>query len=130
MVVPLEGQPPVSIGNRQPRAWIPLPFRAYFWVPLVLFLLLAAIGLEVALRISNKNQGFPMGKTPRDDQILHYAYVSTLIPGLIALLTVGFYRPYLLLLLRLWFVNPSKFMFFVPLADRDVGRSHVGVDRY
>jgi len=89
MVVPLEGQPPVSTGNRQPRAWIPLPFRAYFWVPLVLFLLLAAIGLEVALRISNKNQGFPMGKTPRDDQILHYAYVSTLIRGLIALLTVA-----------------------------------------
>lgn len=37
--------------------WLPLPLRFWFWVPLVVILVLGAIGLEVALHFSKRNQG-------------------------------------------------------------------------
>lgn len=37
--------------------WIPLPLRIWFWIPLVAFMVLTAIGLEVALYYSNKFDG-------------------------------------------------------------------------
>jgi len=84
--IPKIGQPPV-LKDRQSRFWVPLPFRPYFWVPLVVFLVLAAIGLEIALYFSNKNQGFPSGQTPRQNQVLHYVY--TLPPVIISAMVVA-----------------------------------------
>jgi hypothetical protein len=37
--------------------WTPLPLRALFWIPLVTFMILLAIGLEIALHFSNVQQG-------------------------------------------------------------------------
>jgi hypothetical protein len=53
--------PPFSIGAA-PKAgmekpWIPFPLRPWFWIPFVVLLIGIAIGLEVALHISNKRQG-------------------------------------------------------------------------
>lgn len=39
------------------RGWTPVPLRARFWIPLVIFMIFLAIGLEVALYFSNKNKG-------------------------------------------------------------------------
>ncbi|KAF9521812.1 hypothetical protein CPB83DRAFT_921888, partial [Crepidotus variabilis] len=55
--------------------WIPLPLRAFFWIPLVVFLTSGAVALEVALYYSRKNLGFPSGQRDRDKLVLHYAYV-------------------------------------------------------
>lgn len=41
--------------------WLPVPLRMWFWIPFVVVLVLAAIGLEVALHFSNKNQGERLG---------------------------------------------------------------------
>jgi len=41
--------------------WLPVPLRPWFWIPFVIILVLAAIGLEVALHFSNKNQGERLG---------------------------------------------------------------------
>ena len=38
-----------------------MPLRPWFWIPFVIILVLAAIGLEVALHFSNKNQGERLG---------------------------------------------------------------------
>jgi hypothetical protein len=62
--------------------WMPLPLRNFFWIPLIIILVVGAIGLEVALRISKKNQGWPAGKNEREVLILHYAY--TIPPVIIA----------------------------------------------
>ena len=37
--------------------WTPIPLRARFWVPLVVFMILLAVGLEIALHFSNVHQG-------------------------------------------------------------------------
>ena len=39
------------------QGWTPVPLRIWFWVPLVVFMILLAIGLEIALHFSNKQQG-------------------------------------------------------------------------
>jgi len=39
------------------KPWVPYPLRPWFWVPFVCILVLGAIGLEVALHFSNKNNG-------------------------------------------------------------------------
>jgi len=42
------------------KGWIPIPLRNWFWIPLVLFLVAGAGGLETALYFSKKKQGgFP-----------------------------------------------------------------------
>lgn len=37
--------------------WTPVPLRARFWIPLYTFMVLLAIGLEIALHFSNKQHG-------------------------------------------------------------------------
>lgn len=44
--------------------WLPVPLRMWFWIPFVVVLVLAAIGLEVALHFSNKNQGERLRRSP------------------------------------------------------------------
>jgi hypothetical protein len=39
------------------QGWTPVPLRARFWIPLVTFMILLAIGLEIALHYSNVQQG-------------------------------------------------------------------------
>ncbi|KAF4616356.1 hypothetical protein D9613_008619 [Agrocybe pediades] len=100
--VPKLGNPPVMNTPVQ-KKWLPWPLRAYFWIPLVVFLTLAAIGLEIALHFSKKNQGivtvdlvifdllnsqlvlsigWPSGKSVKATGVLHYVY--TLPPVAVA----------------------------------------------
>jgi hypothetical protein len=39
------------------KVWTPIPLRSWFWLSLVSFMTLGAIGLEIALSVTNKNQG-------------------------------------------------------------------------
>jgi hypothetical protein len=39
------------------QGWTPVPLRARFWIPLVTFMILLAIGLEIALHYSNVQKG-------------------------------------------------------------------------
>ena len=50
------GPPPRAL-NRRSKTWTALPLRPYFWIPLVVILVGAAAGLEIALYFSNKHQG-------------------------------------------------------------------------
>jgi hypothetical protein len=43
--------------NKIAKGWVPLPLRAWFWIPLVAFMVLTAVGLEIALAYSRKNDG-------------------------------------------------------------------------
>ncbi|KAH0581767.1 hypothetical protein J132_10903 [Termitomyces sp. J132] len=73
---------PRVYGDKDPD-WVPWPLRPYFWIPFVIILVVGAVGLEVALHFSNKNQGWP---TKRDigseTGVLHYVY--TLPPVAVA----------------------------------------------
>ncbi len=53
-VLPVEEQ---EGGNSRDPKWLPLPLRFWFWVPFVVILALGAIGLEIALHFSKRNQG-------------------------------------------------------------------------
>ncbi|KAG6809944.1 hypothetical protein H0H92_013993 [Tricholoma furcatifolium] len=65
------------------EGWVPWPLRLYFWIPLVIVLVVGAIGLEVALHFSNKNQGWSTtGDIGSETGILHYVY--TLPPVAVA----------------------------------------------
>ena len=50
------GAPPSPLDRRS-KTWTPLPLRPYFWIPLIVILVGAAIGLEIALYLSNKHRG-------------------------------------------------------------------------
>jgi hypothetical protein len=76
--------------NRHSKTWNPLPLRLRFWIPLVVILVGAAIGLEIALYVSNKHQGGLMSyiylMAPQililagwAATALHYAYVCRMI---------------------------------------------------
>ncbi|KDR72481.1 hypothetical protein GALMADRAFT_73674 [Galerina marginata CBS 339.88] len=69
--------PPTPIGEPH-KTWVPMPLRPYFWIPLIIFLIGGAIGLEVALHFSNKNQGWPSKQTDNGFIALHYVYVVAL----------------------------------------------------
>jgi hypothetical protein len=43
--------------TRLANGWVPEPLHAWFWIPLVTFMILSAIGLEIALHDSNVNSG-------------------------------------------------------------------------
>lgn len=45
------------VGPGIVQGWTPVPLRTWFWVPLVVFMILLAIGLEIALHFSNKQKG-------------------------------------------------------------------------
>ncbi|KDR73215.1 hypothetical protein GALMADRAFT_142353 [Galerina marginata CBS 339.88] len=64
-----------------------MPLRPYFWIPLIIFLVGGAIGLEVALHFSNKNQGWPSKQTDGGFTALHYVY--TFPPVIIAAVVVA-----------------------------------------
>lgn len=55
-VRPLPSRIPLVVLNADP-AWIPYPLRPWFWIPFFVLLVLVAIGLEIALHFSNKNNG-------------------------------------------------------------------------
>ncbi|PPQ90530.1 hypothetical protein CVT25_015820 [Psilocybe cyanescens] len=84
---PVSGIP--SSPNDQPgrKFFVPLPLRVYFWIPLVVFLVLGAIGLEVALHFSNKNQGWPSKQSENASNAMHYVY--TLPPVIVAAVVVA-----------------------------------------
>ncbi|KAF5346377.1 hypothetical protein D9756_011395 [Leucocoprinus leucothites] len=61
-------------GSVDPK-WLPLPLRLWFWLPLVVVLVLGAIGLEIALHFSKKNQGWKSsGDIGSTENALHYVY--------------------------------------------------------
>lgn len=74
---------PVDVQPEEKEIWKPFPLRPMFWVPFVLFLLLGAVGLEVALSLTKKNNGWPTKNGIGEEAgILHYVY--TLPPVFIA----------------------------------------------
>jgi hypothetical protein len=61
-----------------------VPLRMWFWVPLVIFMILLAIGLEIALHFSNKQMGWPtFGAWTTDSGVMHFVY--TLPPVIVAM---------------------------------------------
>ncbi|KDR73211.1 hypothetical protein GALMADRAFT_72477, partial [Galerina marginata CBS 339.88] len=79
--IPTYGYTHAPIGKPH-KTWIPMPLRPYFWIPLIIFLIGGAIGLEVALRFSNKNQGEPCWPSKQTDDgftALHYVYTLPLV---------------------------------------------------
>ncbi|TRM57514.1 hypothetical protein BD626DRAFT_411967, partial [Schizophyllum amplum] len=60
------------------KDWVPVPLRTWFWVLLATILVLLAIGLEVALHYSQRNQG----ESPNMRDKWHYLY--TLPPVIVA----------------------------------------------
>lgn len=44
-------------GHKIVKGWVPIPLRAWFWIPLVAFMVLTSIGLEIALYHSKKYDG-------------------------------------------------------------------------
>ncbi|GLB39261.1 hypothetical protein LshimejAT787_0604230 [Lyophyllum shimeji] len=77
-----------TLHSSRGKGWVPWPLRPRFWIPFILMLALGAVGLEIALHFSNKNQGWP---TKRDvgsgTGILHYVY--TLPPVAVASILVA-----------------------------------------
>ncbi|KAF9459137.1 hypothetical protein BDZ94DRAFT_1060738 [Collybia nuda] len=75
-------------GMRLEKGWVPWPLRPWFWIPFVLILTAAAIGLEVGLHFSKKNQGWPSSRDiGNETSVLHYVY--TLPPVAVAAILVA-----------------------------------------
>jgi hypothetical protein len=51
------GFPGIDVREHGAKGWVPVPLRSWFWIPLVTFMVLLAMGLELALYFSNKNEG-------------------------------------------------------------------------
>lgn len=51
-----------NLGAIEPNyhRWTPLPLRPQFWIPFYLFMVLLAVGLEIALHFSNKQHGMSL----------------------------------------------------------------------
>jgi hypothetical protein len=58
------------------QGWVPLPLRAWFWIPFMAFMILTAIGLEIALFYSNQLTGWPTSGTFVTGKYSHYATSS------------------------------------------------------
>jgi len=62
------------------KGWVPVPLRAWFWIPLVTIMILLAIGLEIALLYSNQNSGWSTFSVMTADSAFanyyHYAYTQ------------------------------------------------------
>ena len=43
------------------KGWVPVPLRAWFWIPLVGFMIILSIGLEFALYYSKQRDGESSG---------------------------------------------------------------------
>ncbi|KAJ3854786.1 hypothetical protein EV368DRAFT_72682 [Lentinula lateritia] len=62
-----------------PDSWVPYPLRPWFWIPFFVLLVLLAMGLEIALHFSNKNNGWTANGDDGDDVSLwHYVYLVAL----------------------------------------------------
>ncbi|KAJ3788686.1 hypothetical protein GGU10DRAFT_285725 [Lentinula aff. detonsa] len=70
------------------ESWVPYPLRPWFWIPFFVLLVLLAIGLEIALHFSNKNNGWTANGDAGDDVSLWH-YVYTLPPSFAAMILVG-----------------------------------------
>ncbi|KAF5362655.1 hypothetical protein D9758_009570 [Tetrapyrgos nigripes] len=74
--------PPVK-DDGELKPWVPYPLRPWFWITFVIVLVAAAIGLEVALHFSKKNNGWKTNSSiTTDSNVLHYVY--TLPPVAVA----------------------------------------------
>jgi len=74
--------------DKHARGWTPVPLRARFWIPLVTFMILLAIGLEIALHYSNVQKGWPTFSALTTDQgFMHFVY--TLPPVIVAMIIVA-----------------------------------------
>ncbi|KAK7021922.1 hypothetical protein VNI00_017151 [Paramarasmius palmivorus] len=80
---------PKGKDDRAGKPWIPLPLRPWFWLTFVVILILLAIGLEVALHFSNKNNGFAVRGDPTNNQASVWHYVYTLPPVIVAMFIVA-----------------------------------------
>ncbi|KIK67947.1 hypothetical protein GYMLUDRAFT_190832 [Collybiopsis luxurians FD-317 M1] len=78
---------PVTADSEEPF-WIPYPLRPWFWVSFSVLLVLIAIGLEVALHFSKKNNGWQAnGRTGDAVSLWHFVY--TLPPSFAAMILVA-----------------------------------------
>lgn len=60
------------------NGWTPVSLKKKYWIPLVIFMLLLAIGMEVALTEAQKNNGWtiPSAYSDNIDSPFHYVLVS------------------------------------------------------
>ncbi|KAA1473042.1 hypothetical protein DENSPDRAFT_218676 [Dentipellis sp. KUC8613] len=80
-----DGAPPLPPGIVY---WTPTPLKTWFWATYVTFLVLVAVGLEVARLYSSRNNGWKTtGKFSSEEGIMHYIY--TLPPVGVAMIFVG-----------------------------------------
>ncbi|KAG6888940.1 hypothetical protein C0995_004795 [Termitomyces sp. Mi166 len=83
-----QAQDSPPLNKDKDNGWVPWPLRPYFWIPFVAILAAGAVGLEVALHFSNKNQGWPTTRDVGSETgVLHYVY--TLPPVAVAAILVA-----------------------------------------
>jgi len=75
------------------KGWVPIPLRAWFWIPLVIMMFLLVIGLEIALHKSNVNSGWAssaaMAAAPDSAFANYYHYAYTQPPVIVAMAIVA-----------------------------------------
>lgn len=49
--------PGIDVREHGAKGWVPVPLRSWFWIPFITLMVLLAMGLELALYFTNKNQG-------------------------------------------------------------------------
>lgn len=72
------------------KGWVPVPLRAYFWIPLVISMILLAIGLEIALHLNGPDGwgAFSASRpSPAFANYYHYAYTEP--PVIVGMVIVG-----------------------------------------
>ncbi|KAJ7276167.1 hypothetical protein B0H12DRAFT_1083885 [Mycena haematopus] len=86
-VTPEEKTRPLMAEDEDlPRGWVPTPLRGWYAISLVVFLILVAIALEIALHFTKKNNGWKThGNTTNG--VMHYVY--TLPPVIVAAVIVA-----------------------------------------
>lgn len=79
--------------TRLANGWVPEPLHAWFWIPLVTFMTLSAIGLEIALHDSNVNSGwatfYSMNVAPDSTFANYYHYAYTQPPVIVSMIIVA-----------------------------------------
>jgi hypothetical protein len=79
----------IDVREHGAKGWVPVPLRSWFWIPLVTFMVLLAMGLELALYFSNKNEGWATSTEAftNSTTIMHFVY--TLPPVAVAMVIVA-----------------------------------------
>lgn len=49
--------PGIDVREHGAKGWVPVPLRSWFWIPFITLIVLLAMGLELALYFTNKNEG-------------------------------------------------------------------------